>query len=369
MGDRHIEKICITDNKVFLTAAESNVWSSHFEMTWEQEEYTQLLKEHGKKALYSAIGEALWSEELSITPGNQLCKLFLKARAVFPADMNYRTFDPHVAGSLLGKMVEALEHDPMTDLSRYVQQAVALKDDRDYLLDAATRSGMNYLDFAAEALQADRAFALEILEAGAHAAWFSYPAFYAGDKAFALEALHLNGCFYRELGEELKADREVIMAAFCEGSRIGPHEFLPNLIPANALYKPDTECSKPTLDQDFVFELLETCPSIHLYRAPQLLNNREIAMKWIQVGTYFPHSMMELPKKYLHDPEFQAALVRRFQHTDKYPYLLQYFSLWGITPGKKAVEDKIHTAVSRASNSQTTNERKPKAVEPALQER
>ena len=210
--------------------------------------------------------------------------------------MNY---DSKTAGESLARMVMKLEKDPHADLSPELHEMLDKRNDRDYILEAAKRTGSNFLNYASPEVQQDRAFALEVLRAGQGAAWFEYPKQYKDEKEFALEAVILNGCFYRQLGDSVKEDREVILEAFRESPDKAFHEHLPDLIPPDAFLDFETDPHKVTLDHQFVMDLLDLCPSMHMERVPALLCERDIALKWTQVGKFFPDSIKELPKEYV----------------------------------------------------------------------
>ena len=344
-----VKSIRLEDNKVYLSSSSNNVWPHDFEVEWESESLSKILAQKGKAELYGKIGESLWRGEMKMMRGNELCNLFLDARSAFPSDMNFMSFDSEAAGAIISEMVCKREEEPHADLSEYVATALSLRNDRNYILNAAKQKGMNFLNHADAEIQNDRAFALEVLKAGAGAAWFSYPSQFKGDKAFAMEALALNGCFYRELDNALKADREVIFAAFTEAEGKKFHEHLPDLIPQMTFFEFDTDPLRPTLDRPFIYKLMECCPSIHMDRAHWLLKDRDVSMKWVQTGKFFPHSVSDLPKEFIHDKEFQNVLIERFKGTSRYEYLLQRFYIEGVLY-KESLDNMMKSADSRRIN-------------------
>lgn len=346
MSHEIVKSIAINDDKVYLTSASNNVRPLTFSR-WECTSFSQILAEKGREALYAKIGEEVWNGNLELRQGSKLCKLYLEARSAFPSSMNWDTFEGKAAGEFLGKMVASLEANPAADLSKYVKEAFILRNDKNYILEAAHRTGHNFLNSASKDLQNDRAFALEVLRAGNGAAWFKYPAQFKDDKEFALEGLKLNGCFYRELGDTVKADREVILEAFRESPDKKYHEHLPDIIPGAALFSFEKDPLRPSLDKKFIMDLLEACPSMHMSRAPYLLTDRDIALKWAKVGKFFPHSVKELPKQYLKDKEFQDVLVKRFEGTDLYDVLQKRFAEQGVQLRKTPLSEKISSAENR----------------------
>jgi len=350
-----VKSIAISKDKVFLTGADSSLRPLHFHR-WECEPLTKILGEQGREALYASIGEEVWNGNMHLWQGNKLCKLFLEAHSAFPRNLHFSNFDSKTAGKYLGRMVAALEQDPSADLSPIVSEALAIRNDRNYILDAVKRTGYNFLDYASEEVQNDRAFALEVLHAGSGTAWFHYPKQYNADKAFAMEALKLNGCFYRELEHPLRDDREIILEAFRESEGRRFHEHLPDLIPASAYFKRDTESNQSMYDTEFLCDLLDKCPSMHMSRAPWLLQNREIVEKWVQVGRFFPHSVTELPAEYLQDEKIQSLLCRRFEGTDKYDILMQRFKAVGIQLPHEPLAHRINAVSNRTAAQQLVSD-------------
>lgn len=358
MLSNEIKGIEIRDSKVYLTASVTYRDPSDLEVTWECEEFTDILRNQGKLGLYARIGAELWGEDLTLEPGNELCRMFLEAKAAFPTDMTYRVFDSLTAGNLLAEMVMNLEQEPHADLSGFVARAFALMNDRTYIINAAKHSGMNYLDYACEELQKDRGFAFAVLKAGHESAWFSYPKYYASDKDFALQALKLRGTFFRGLDRTLRADRDVIMEAFREDCERASSEFLPDYIPMEALYKTGDESSRAELDKDFIFDLLEACPTIHLSRSSQLLNDRDVVLRWIQVGRFFPAHAIDLPKELLTDHEVQEALTQRCRDDNDEWELQCILEIKGVAAVGESLTSKIVSAAHRAGNAQSPVEEK-----------
>ncbi len=362
MSHTIVKSIGIKGDKVYLTSADSSIRPLYYHR-WECTSLSKILSEKGKDALYATIGEEVWNGNMHLRHGSKLCALFMEARNAFPRDMNFSTFDSKAAGTLLGEMVTKLAEDPKADLLPYIQRALEMRNDRGYILEAAQRTGHNFLNYASEEVQRDRAFALQVLHTAGGTAWFSYPAHFKDDKEFALEALQLNGCLYRELSDRLKADREVLLAAFQETPGKKYHEHLPDLIPPEAYCFFNASSNQLEMDKAFVCKLVEICPAMHMDRAPHLLADRAIALKWAQVGKFFPFSFSELPKQYQHDKEFQDTLIRRFENTDKYDTLLQRFAREGLIYSDNSFDAKLSAAKARAAVARQV-EQKPKESEP-----
>lgn len=346
MSHEIVKRISIKQNKVYLTSADSSLRPLHFSR-WECESLSKILAEEGRSTLLARIGQEVWNGNIHLRKGSsKLCDLFLTARDTLPRSLSWSNYDSKTAGEYLARMVTKLEKDPHADLSSDVKEMLALMDDRDYILEAAHRTGHNFLNFASEALQHDRELALEVLCAGDGRAWFEYPAQFKGDKEFALEAVKLNGCMYRYLDDSLKADREIIFSSFQELPGREFHEHMPNLIPVEA-YCSVVDGKTISIDRDFICRLLDMCPSMHLDRAPLLLNDREIALHWCQVGAFFPFSTGDLPTEFLHDEEFQNTLCARFEGTDKFDTLMQRFAVKGVLLAEPSLDGKIKAAKAR----------------------
>jgi len=353
MSNDVIKAIDIKNNQVFFTCDGDNRLPYNLQISWECVHLSNILSQKGKEALYSEIGKEVWEEELFLEQGNFLCNFFIQARNVFPSGMNFMSFDSLTAGRFLGEMVSKLEEDSHADLSGFVDQALLLMNDRDHILESAKRTGWNFLNYASQDLQQDRDFSLKVLNTAGGVEWFEYPKVFSEDKDFALQALKVSGCFYRELGENLRADKEVIFAAFQKEAGRDFHEFLASMIPERVFYIEDSNGPFSKLDKSFIFNLIDACPSIHLSCVPKLLEDKDIVMKWVQVGTFFPHRVTDLPKKHLEDKDIQNALIHRFKNTDDYEYLVQNMAIRGVSIPPDSLDAKIKSASTRVTNSHT----------------
>ena len=345
-----VKSIVIQSDKVYLTGADSSIRPLSFSK-WECTPLSKILVEEGRSALLSRIGEEVWNGNMHLQKGSKLCNLFLTARNAFPAGWSFMTFDGKTAGAYLAKMVEKLEKEPSADLSSDVEEMLNLRNNREYILESARKTGHNYLDLADKELQQDREFALEVVKAGQGRAWFTYPAQFTKDKDFAMEALKQSGCFYRSLDHSLRSDRDIIKLAFQEIPEREFHEHLPDLIPLDA-YCIVSDDNAISMDRDFIFELLELCPSMHLERFSMLLEDREVALKWCEVGKFFPHSVANLPDEFVQDEEFQNTLLKRFPDGEKHEILMQRFALKGLILSEPSLDGRIKNAKSRQTLEQ-----------------
>lgn len=350
MADIIIKAISIQEKEVWITS-EFNSSGTPVDASWEWDELSEILASNGRTAVLDRIGEELWNKEIFLVPGNPVCDLFLKALGIFPAELSYLNFDSKTAGIALSEMVQALERNPETDLSHFRTYVASLMNDPEHILKSVARSGMNCLNFASKELQSDREFALKVVKAGRGEPTFDYPVYFKDDKEFALQALEMNGCMYRELSERLKGDRDVIMAAFRQTPERKHHEFLSDQIPLSALYGPTAQdVANKKLDKEFLFKLIEACPSIRIPEKSVLLKDIDVAIKWAEVGTFFPHRALDVPVWLLKNQRFQDALILRFRNTDEYKYLETYYDIKRVPLKAESLDKKIHSASSRSAN-------------------
>lgn len=345
--------ITITKDKVYLTGADSSIRPLYFHK-WECEPLSKMLVEEGRGAVLCRLGKDIWNGELKLYKGSKLCNLFLKALEELPKDLHWSNTDDKAAGDYLGKAVLKLEGDKKADLTKDVEALMELRNSKEYILEAVKRTGYNFLNFANEDLQKDKEFALEVLNAGAGRAWFKYPEYYADDKEFALTAVKMNGCLYRELSENLRGDREIVLEAFEEKEGKKFHEHLPDLIPAMTFFEFDTDPSKPLLDKEFVFTLMHLCPSLHIDRTKWLLQDEDIALEWCKVGKWAIYDLGVYPQEFLLKKEFRDTLIARCEDEKQLAALERKYDAAGLVLRKrKSLDDVIKNAETDVSDNKT----------------
>ncbi len=341
-----VKGISIKGNKVYITSADSSVRPLRFHR-WECETITKILSEDGREAALARIGKNVWEGDFHLNRGSKLCNLFIEARNALPRDLSWHNYYGKTAGIFLAKMVMKLEKDPAADLSNEIRQMLDKMNDRQYILNAAYVDGYNFLNYADVSLQRDRVFAHDVLRAGRGCAWFDYPVMFKADKEFALEALKLNGCFYRNLDKTVRMERNIIFEAFLESPDKKLHEHLPDLIPLEAYCKfpPEHEFS---VDTGFICDLLDVCPSLHIHRINWILEYKDVALKWCEVGKFFPFDVKYLPKDFLDTKEFQDVLISRFEGTDKYDVLINKLNEKGVSLYKGSFNSLLADATKRS---------------------
>ena len=356
MSFDYVKSIVIKDEKVYLTSADSSVRPLHFHK-WECETFSKMLQNEGREPMLARIGQNIWDGNYKLYKGSKLCNLFLQAKETLPSNLNFNNMDSKAAGEYLASAVMKLEINPRADLIENVNKLLSLRNDREYILEAAKRTGHNFLNDADVEIQKDREFALEVLRAGDGRAWFDYPRQFTGDKEFALEALKLNGCFYRELDLALQTDREVILEAFSESKDKKYHEHLPDIIPKKAFEPKYTEHGF-SYDKKFAMELVKCCPSLHIHRALWILEDRDAALKWCEVGKWIPNDVKYLPGKYAEEKEFQDILISRCKDKKLYEVLEKRFSEKGIVLPKQSLDERVKSVSEGLQKSDTNLKKK-----------
>lgn len=284
-----VKGISIKGDKVYLRSCSNNVYPKDFS-SWECVSLSQILREEGKAELYKSIGRSVWDGDMQLRKGSKLCDLFLLAQSKLPEELNFTNMCSQAVGEYLSKAVLKLEQSKEADLFQEVEHLLVLRNDRNYIIEGARGYGYNYLNYADEDIQKDRDFALEVVKASGGAAWFEYPQMYQNDKEFAMEALRSNGCFYRKLSRKLQADQDIILTAFDNSIDRRYVEHLPNLIPTEAFYYGEDATTQP-LDKEFMFELMEKSPKMHMSRAPWLLADYDCAIKWYEASQFKNEAM------------------------------------------------------------------------------
>jgi len=89
-----------------------------------------------------------------------------------------------------------------------------------------------------------------------------------------------------------------------------------------------------------------------LERFSMLLEYREVALKWCEVGKFFPHSVANLPDEFVQDEEFQNTLLNRFPDGEKHEILMQRFALKGLILSEPSLDGRIKNAKSRQTPEQ-----------------
>lgn len=353
-----IKKISFEDNKVKLLCAPSNVYPIDYEWVAAFEE-TKLFREKGKEAALQLIGERFWDGLYELKKTDHYCNLFHKARNFLPENMSFHNFDGESVGKFLGSAVLKLEVNPKADLSKDVDALLELKNNKEHIFSVAKKTGQNLTNFASEEIQKDREFAYEVLRAAEGHFMYDYPNYFKEDKEFAMEALRYNGCLYRALDDSLKYDKEIVLLAFDNSQNRKYHEHLPNLIPHIAYLIPDEENGTGKYDFDFIFQLIEVCPSLHIDRAKWLLQDHDVALHAVKYNKWTASLIKSLPEEFLSLKEIQDELINKGKDEKEKNNIRDRILERGVPLVDLSLKDKINYAKKRQENGPATDPKSP----------
>lgn len=354
-----IKKISFEDDKVKLLCAASNVYPLDYDWVIAKEE-TKLFVEKGKEASLQLIGERFWNGLYELKRTDRYCNLFHKARKLLPDNMSFHNFEGETAGNFLGSAVLKLEQDPEIDLSKEVEELLDLRNSREYILKVAKNTGQNLTDFANEEIQKDRDFAFEVLRAAEGHYMYDYPNSFRNDKEFAMEALKYNGCLYRALDDSLKQDKEIVLLAFDSNQNRKYHEHLPDLIPFITFIIPDEENGAGKYDFDFIFKVIESCPSLHIDRAKWLLRDYDVALHATKHNKWTLSLVNTLPEEFISLKEFQEELINKGKDEKERNNIKDRILQRGIPlAGYTSLTDKIKDAKAKQGIGSVTDSKSP----------
>lgn len=303
-----LKSISFRNNKVFLTSADSSLRPLHF-YRWESEWLSSMLQSEGKRSVLIQLGKSIWNGSLKLYKGNKTCNLYLYAMDQLPKELHWSNTSAESAGEYLGTAVSNLLTDPDYDLTNDIKNLLELRNDRDYLLENA-KAGYNFLDFTTNGLKYDYEFAMKLLKTANGSVYFAYPREFTKDRNFALEAVKMNGCYFRELHDSLKADKEIIFEAFRE-DKGRCHEHLPDVIDMQVYFIEDIENNSLLIDYEFVKNLIKICPSLHIERCAFLLKEKDIVHTWLECGKWFLNTICYISKEILEEEEIKNILLNR----------------------------------------------------------
>ena len=317
MGHTKIKSVTFKDDKVFLICADSSLRP----LTWnkfESEILTKIYQAEGKRAVYIRLAKDYFIGTAQFYQGSKISNCFKKAyEEILTDEFHWSNFFDKYAAEFIADVVIRLENNfslDRTDFSEELNHLRTLRNNKDYLIEAVQISGHNYQEFATDKkVKYDKNLAYTLLTLAKNKVWFKYPEFLKDDKEFAIKALKYNGCFYRELSDKLKENKGIILLAFdkyynlpdTDNEKRKYFEHLPDLIPASVFIN-----KNGNVDEEFICELIEICPSLHMSRAPYLITiSRKAALTWCRVGEFFDKSLL-LPE-YLIDEEIKNVLFER----------------------------------------------------------
>ncbi len=311
MSHEIVKSIQFKDNKVYLTSAANNVSPITFSQ-WECTAFSKIYQEQGRHAALEAICSDVWNGNIHLrSSGSKLCKLIDQSFSFIRSTALRNFLDEGRGAAFLANTTEKLMDNTGYVPLQELFELNALRNTRETVLEVCTKNPEAFL-YASPAIQQDREAAQKYVDKCSDMLMFRFPVYFKEDKELALAALPQNGCIFRDLGPGLRGDPDIVRLAFRADMDRKFFEHLPDLI-------------SPSLRSDpaFIRELISICPSIHMFRTPELLNDRETALHWSKNGKFFPYSANELPPKYLPDPEFQNVFLERFGNDEKCMSTLQ----------------------------------------------
>lgn len=322
MSSTLLKSINIQKGKVFLTVAASNVHPIEYQR-YESVTLENILVEKGIKDVIKNITVDVIEGNYQLRKGNKFVNLLIQAREAF-SDFTYKNTNIQVLGEYITDAVFRLEKDPNVMLDEKRKELFDLKDDRNYIIKTAKEEGKNLMDYSKK-WRTNKSLALELIEIAGDTIWFSYPKFFVGDKDVAFAAVKKNGAVYRELTEDLKKNRQLILEAYSnKGKRF--HEFHANEIPMYALLT-----NAGSVDVDFMKQLIGVCPSLKITECTFLLANREVALEWCKIGDPLPFNhLVHLPSCFMNDKEFQDVIIQRCKTEEEKTKVLKYWKTNGI---------------------------------------
>lgn len=322
MSSTLLKSINIQKGKVFLTVAESNVRPIEYHQ-YESSILENILAEKGIKDVIKEIAVDVIEGNYQLRKGSKYVNLLMQVRQAF-SDFTYENTNIRALGEYITDAVFQLEKNPNIMLDEKRKELFALKDDRTYIIKTAKEEGKNLMDYSKK-WRTNKSLALELIEIAGDAIWFDYPKFFAGDKNIAFAAVKKKGIAYRELTEDLKKNRQIILEAFSEkGKKF--HEFYAKEIPMYALLT-----NNGSVDVDFMKQLIGVCPSLNITDCTFLLANREVALEWCKIGDSFPFNhLVHLPSCFMNDKEFQDVIIQRCKTEEEKEKVLECWKANGI---------------------------------------
>lgn len=296
-----IKSISIKGDSVSITSAPNNI-SPRTYQKWSAESYNEIYRQSGLEGFLRGFSKDVWNGNYHLSPsGSKYVKALSAALdAVYCYSPSLRHFldDDRGAELIAGAAMKYLKTNTFSD--KDFSPYETLRSDPKSVLDVCSKNPSAF-SYAAEFIQQDREVAKSYVEQCSGQLMFQYPKHFDNDKELAMTAIKNNGCIYRQISQNLCSDPDITRLAFAsnlEGRRF--HEHLPDLIPLS-LRK----------DPAFMQDIIRICPEIHIFRTPEILDNRETALVAAQVCTPVPYIYDNFKDEYLADPAFQKIMYSR----------------------------------------------------------
>lgn len=354
-----VRSIAIKDNKVFFTSAASNVSPRTFER-YEVPGYSEIYQKQGMKALLQEIAKNVWNGNYRLQGGSAIARLLGEGHMLLRDESSLARFlDEGHASEFMANLAVRRMDDPEpgahnTWIATELTRLEGLRHDKSAVLDIC-KVKPDAFSYAAKEVYNDRDTAKEYIRECSHMLLFTFPLKYHNDKELALLALPHNGCIYRQLDVPLRADKDIIRLAFCTNipdRRYSEH--LPDLIP-----------SEIRKDKEFMRELLEICPVLHVHRTPDILSDLESAKTMAKHNRWAITNLSRVPTEHLRNKELQAVLLERYQEPGDHDRLQKFFQEMSIPlhdDVKPSLEDRITGAQARAGEGRGDKPQKDKDI-------
>lgn len=284
-----VKSITIKNNKVMFISADSSLYPRIFRQ-FESVYHTNLLNKEGRRALINDIANDVQEGNFHLQKGSKLTSLIKDAQEV----LEYNNLNNFLNAELYAKFVSDKILNPSFDQAKEIEELNSLKNDKTAIINILQTNAEAY-NYISSPLKKDKELAKTYIDMCADKFFFTYPSIARNDKELAMEAVKGNGANFRQLSPEFRSDETIIKAAFSNG------EHLPDLIEGPL-----------ATDKDFIKELINIQPKLHLERAAiPVKYNRDIALYYIEHSLFSTSYFGSLPSELRNDKDLvQAALTK-----------------------------------------------------------
>ena len=304
MSYQIIKSITIKDNKVYVNSAPNNVYPRNFK-PFEIPDYTKTLNQSGFKALVSQISKEVYKGSFHLMKGSKLAAQMKEAAE----QLSLYSLDCFLDQNRYCDFISKFVTEPDLDVNKTISELNALKKDKNTVIEILTTNAGAYSYISPE-LQKDRDLAQKYVEECGDRFCFSFPLYFKNDRELSLLAVQKSGTTFRQLSEQFRGDKEIILTAFKNG------EHLPDLI------------SEPLAsDKEFFKELIKVQPRLHFERAPaSIKNDKEICAEMLEVSPYISSTFCNLSPELRGDKDLQQIALSKAASRDTMDKLENFFT-------------------------------------------
>lgn len=348
MSFDYVRSITIKGGQVYITAAASNISPRTYHQDV-SEYHSKLYRESGLHALLKDIAADVHNGNYRLGNGSLIARRLSEANDHLIRHKHLKNFlDSEHASKFMADYASMMLQNPRCDPSEFLREEFqtlnALRSDKAAVLQIC-KSNPAAFDLADPAISTDRECAKEFIQNCAGNIRFNFPQAFLDDKDLAILALNQDGCIFRQLPLSLREDKDIVQLAFDQEKSRTYFEHLPDLI-------------SPSLRKNvsFMRELVQSCPSLHIHRAKDILDDFETMKIWAEKGKWVIHDLYCAPKKYLNSPEIHDILLNRFNSPEDIEYLQRKYKELGLKapkPQKKSLSQQISAAANRGNEKQS----------------